>query len=329
MKLSVLLSKALMISAVAIQLSSLVNAQRPVGGGGRQSPSRPSPSSSRQTPTRQATQRQTPSRESASKQMPSKSNLGNNGNNNSVGGDRKANITNSGNKINNSGNKTNNIGSGNKKTNIDNSRKNINIDNSTNINIGSNNRGNNVVRRNNYRPYPRPPYVYGGYRYRCYNPFFYHPYTPFFWGPVWHPWGFFVAALATTAIIVSIENQQYHYDQGVYYVQSNGGYTVVQAPVGATITTLPPKSETVIVNETVNNYYYGGTYYEKSEKGYTVVPPTSGTIVENLPEGGKEVKLGDITYVKVGEVYYQPIQKNGKNMYEVVDVEEDDKKERP
>jgi hypothetical protein len=42
-----------------------------------------------------------------------------------------------------------------------------------------------------------------------------------------------------------------------------------------------------------------------------------------LPEGGEEVKLGDVTYVKVGETYYQPIQKNGKNMYEVVDVEAD------
>jgi hypothetical protein len=278
------------------------------------------PAVNRPTPSRSA-----PSRQMPSKQMPSKSGLGNKVGNNSAS-DRKANISNSGNKINNSGNKTNNFGSGNKKTNIDNSRKNINIDNSTNVNIGSNNRGNNVVRRNNFRPYPRPPYVYGGFRYRCYNPFFYHPYTPFFWGPVWHPWGFFVAALATTAIIVSIENQQYHYDQGVYYVQSNGGYTVVQAPVGATITTLPPKSETVIVNETVNNYYYGGTFYEKGEKGYTVVPPTAGTIVEHLPEGGKEVKLGDITYVKVGDIYYQPIQKDGKNMYEVVDVEEDDKK---
>ena len=79
------------------------------------------------------------------------------------------------------------------------------------------------------------------------------------------------------------ENQTYHYDQGTYYIESNGGYTVVQAPVGATIKVLPEGSETVVVNETTNNYYYGGTYYEEAEDGYTVVPPTAGTIVENLP----------------------------------------------
>jgi hypothetical protein len=119
---------------------------------------------------------------------------------------------------------------------------------------------------------------------------------------------------------VSVENQKYHYDQGIYYVQSGSGYTVVQAPVGATITTLPPNTQTVTVTETTNNYYYGGTYYEKSDKGYTVVPPTAGCVVESLPEGGVETKIGEVTYVKVGETYYQPIEKNGKNMYEVVEV---------
>lgn len=207
---------------------------------------------------------------------------------------------------------------------VDNSKKNVNInvDNSKNVNI-NNNRNTVVVRP--VRPYPRPPYVYGGRRYYAFHPYYYHPYRPFYWGPVWHPWGFFVATMATTAIIISIESQQYHYDQGVYYVATTGGYTVVQAPVGAVVTTIPPESQKVVVNETTYNYYYGGTYYDKTDKGYKVVAPTAGTIVESLPEGGKEEKIGDITYVKIGETYYQPIQKDGKNMYEVVLIEADTK----
>jgi hypothetical protein len=91
------------------------------------------------------------------------------------------------------------------------------------------------------------------------------------------------------------------------------------------VKTLPSGYETVVVDETsgVKNYYWGGTFYEKVSNGYKVVPPTSGTIVEHISDGGEEVKLGDITYVKLGETYYQPIQLNGKNVYEVVDVEED------
>ena len=239
---------------------------------------------------------------------------------------KAASVKSSGNNI-SAGNKTN-ISTGNKtnvsgnKVNIDNSKKNVNVnvDNSKNVNVHNNR---NTVVRHNSRPYARPPYRYGGRSYYCYHPYHYHPYRPFYWGPVWHPWGFFVATLATTAIIVSVQNQQYHYDQGVYYMPSNGGYTVVSAPIGATITTLPPSSQTVVVNETTNNYYYGGTYYEKDSKGYTVVAPTAGTVVENLPEGGEETKIGDVTYVKVGETYYQPIDQNGKNMYEVVQIEEE------
>lgn len=65
--------------------------------------------------------------------------------------------------------------------------------------------------------------------------------------------------MAATAIVVNANNQAYHYDQGVYYASSNGGYTVVSAPIGATITTLPEQTQTVVVNETTNNHYYGGT----------------------------------------------------------------------
>ncbi len=211
---------------------------------------------------------------------------------------------------------------GGNKVNVDKSRRNVNvnIDNSKHVNVNRNT----VVRSN--RVYARPPYRYGGMRFYAFRPYFYHPFRPFYWGPIWHPWGFFIATLATTAIIISIENQHYHYDQGVYYVQSGSGYTVVEAPVGATIKVLPEGAETV-KSETTNNYYYGGTYYDKVPEGFKVVPPTAGTVVEHLPEGAKEVKVGDQTFVKYGEVYYQPIQQDGKNMYEVVDVKEgeDDK----
>ena len=97
----------------------------------------------------------------------------------------------------------------------------------------------------------------------------------------------------------------------------------MQAPIGATVTTLPKETQKVKVSDTTNNYYYGGAFYEKSDKGYTVVPPTAGTIVSNLPEGGEETKVGDITYVVFGETYYQPVEVDGKNMYEIVEVKEE------
>ncbi len=225
------------------------------------------------------------------------------------------------------GNK-NNVSTGNKNNVSTGNRNNVNVNNNNNVNINNSKNVNVNVNKStvvvaNPRPYPRPPYAYGGHRYYAYHPYHYHPYTPYYYGPAFNPWGAVVVAIAATAVIVTVANQQYHYDQGVYYVSTGSSYTVVPAPVGATITTLPPGSQTVVVNETTNNYYYGGTYYEKKPEGYVVVPPTAGCVVENLPAGGKEVKVGEITYVKVGETYYQPIVKDGKDFYEVVEVKDD------
>jgi hypothetical protein len=127
--------------------------------------------------------------------------------------------------------------------------------------------------------------------------------------------------MAATAIVVSVNNAQYHYDQGVWYEPSSGGYTVVQAPVGGTVTTIPSGNQTVVVNNTTN-YYYGGAYYEKDGSKYEVVSPPAGAVIDNLPEGGEEVKIGDQTYVKFGETYYSPVTVDGKDKYEVVQIEE-------
>jgi hypothetical protein len=71
----------------------------------------------------------------------------------------------------------------------------------------------------------------------------------------------------------------------------------------------------------VNNYYYGNTYYEKSDGGYTVVAPTAGTLVDKIPAGGEEVTIGNVKYVKFGEIYYQPVKVDGKDKYEIALVE--------
>jgi hypothetical protein len=228
------------------------------------------------------------------------------------------------------GNRDGNRGSGDRGSGDRGSGNRVNVDKSrgdVNVNI-NNSRNTRVVASS--RAYVRPPYRYGGWGYYCHRPYFYHPYRPFYWGPVWHPWGWFAATIATTAIIVSIsdndqgDDNQVYYDQGVYYVKKDGGYEVIQAPVGATVESLPKETEKVKVDETTDNYYYGGAYYEKSEMGYTVVPAVAGTIVPHLPEGGEEVKIGDVTYVQFGETYYQPIQVDGQDMYEIVEVRKEE-----
>jgi len=179
------------------------------------------------------------------------------------------------------------------------------------------------IRRNTFvrpapRPYVRAPYVFHGHSYYAYHPYRYHHYVPFGFGVGFYPFGVFFGTLAATAVLVPWADYNYYYDTGVWYLPSESGYTVVTAPVGAFVTSLPPGA--TLVDPTTYTYYYGGTYYQRTSGGYIVVAPRAGTVVEYLPAGGEEVTIGDQTYVRIGETYYQPIQIDGRNMYEVVEV---------
>jgi len=175
----------------------------------------------------------------------------------------------------------------------------------------------NTVVRPAPRPYARPPYAHAGRRYYAYHPYAYHRYAPYSWGPAFHPFGFVAATVAATAIAVTLANEQYQYDQGVWYAPApSGGYAVVPAPLGATVVELPPGALMV----SPSTYYYGGTYYEQGAGGYVVVAPEAGTVVDQLPPGGEEVTIGSQSYVKFGETTYQPFEEDGQPKYEVVQV---------
>jgi hypothetical protein len=174
-----------------------------------------------------------------------------------------------------------------------------------------------------HRPeYSRPPYVWGGRRYYSYNPYFYHPYRPYFYGPYFHPLGFFIGGLAATAIILSVEDQQYAYDRGVYYQRRNDGYVVVAPPIGAHINTLPDGYATVTLGDNSTFYYFAGTFYIDNGTDFEVVDAPAGAVVYNLPQGCTTVNAGDITYFQYNNTLFQPIVINGTNAYEVVEAQQ-------
>jgi hypothetical protein len=179
------------------------------------------------------------------------------------------------------------------------------------------------LRRNTFvrpapRPYVRAPHVYGGRRFYAYHPYAFHRYRPFYFGPRFFPFGTFVVTLGAGAAVVGSGDASYYYDEGVWYLPDNDGYDVVSAPVGATIVALPAGATAV----TDDVYYYGGVYYQRGSDGYTVVTPMAGTVVDNLPPGGEVVTLGDQTFVRFGDTYYQPISVDGQDKWEVVQIQQ-------
>jgi hypothetical protein len=182
------------------------------------------------------------------------------------------------------------------------------------------NHNNTYVRRNDVRSYNYAPYYWGGYNYYGYYPYAYHPYAPYYWGGGWYPWGFVTGALSGAAIAVALDGGNYYYDNGAWYVDDEGAYTVVQAPVGGGIQSLPSDAQMVTVNG-ATYFYYGGAFYQQISGSYVVVAPPAGAIVDHLPPGAEVVQLGDRSYYKVGATYYQPVLVNGVDKFEVVQVE--------
>jgi hypothetical protein len=206
------------------------------------------------------------------------------------------------------------------------------------INGGSRNFGNHDLSRNNapnprenvpVRPAPEtrpnPRFHVNVNVYHSHNqPFHaysYHPYHPYYWGHSWHPVGFFLRSLAADAFLFSLANQQYYYDEGVYYAPaSGGGYTAIPAPIGAIVNQLPPGFETLTVGEDYF-YYYGGDFYVATQDNrYQVVQAPFGAVVTQIPDGAVEQDINGQSYLVYNNVYYQPISQNGQDAYEVVQV---------
>jgi hypothetical protein len=151
------------------------------------------------------------------------------------------------------------------------------------------------------------------------RPYAFHPYHPYYWGPHWHPFGFFLSALTANAIRISIANQYYYYDDGCYYLPSNGGYDVVAPPIGAVISYLPDGYETIDLDDG-EYYYYAGAFYISTGNGYQVVPAPPGAIVSQLPDGATSQNVNGETLFVYNNTYYAPISQDGQDAYQVVPV---------
>ncbi len=129
--------------------------------------------------------------------------------------------------------------------------------------------------------------------------------------------------MATTAIIISLNNQPYYYDYGVYYVEADGGYNAVPPPTNIIVNTLPEGMETLKLNDDTF-YYFGGAFYTKSGDDYQVIDAPDGAVIKNLPDGAEEQEISEQIYVVYHNTYYQPLLQDGENLYQVVSMEATD-----
>ncbi len=115
--------------------------------------------------------------------------------------------------------------------------------------------------------------------------------------------GVAIATLPRGYTTVYVGTTSYYYYDGVYYVSSSSGYTVVHAPTRVVVKTIPASYKVVYVGPR-RYYYYGGTYYiVNSSSEYVVVEAPAGAMIYELPEGAKPMTIHDDRYYFYGGTY--------------------------
>jgi len=165
--------------------------------------------------------------------------------------------------------------------------------------------------RTNVNVYHREGYGFG------YHPYIYHPYHPYYWGPNWHPFGYFIGALGIGAFAFTLANQNYYYNEGVYYEPFNSGYRVINAPIGAIVNSLPDGYESIDMGDQ-NFFYYGGSFYVEVQGGYQVIQAPYGAVVSQIPEGAVERNLNGQSVLVYNNTYFLPISQDGQDAYQVI-----------
>jgi hypothetical protein len=142
-------------------------------------------------------------------------------------------------------------------------------------------------------------------------------------------------------------SDQYYYSDGLYYMQQDNDYTVVEPPIGAVINTLPAKAQSIAING-MQYYELNGIYYQPITKDdgtlvyqiagkdgelntaeeAAIAPedlPQVGDLVDHLPEGFKIIRLNGQRYYVSQEGYYfqDAVDTNGDKVFKIVGTPND------
>ncbi len=97
---------------------------------------------------------------------------------------------------------------------------------------------------------------------------------------------------------IAVGPRNYYYNAGTFYVRSRRGYSIIQAPVGARIRTLPVGFAQLSFGG-LNYYYFNGTYfrYFPDQHVYIVVEnPSNAQNVSNLKLDQVKLYNGSVLY---------------------------------
>jgi hypothetical protein len=124
-------------------------------------------------------------------------------------------------------------------------------------------------------------------------------------------------SLADGAETVKVESKTYYYAEWSFWEKtSDGGYVVVDAPVGAEVATLPDEAikhtEGDVVLYQFDNLYLTEGKNSSGKKVYRVEPQPAEEEIDSIPEGSVSFVADEETYYYVNFAFYVKYEENGK-----------------
>ncbi|AQQ69007.1 hypothetical protein Mag101_16225 [Microbulbifer agarilyticus] len=177
----------------------------------------------------------------------------------------------------------------------------------------------------------------------AYGPRYRPVYGRGYWGPRYRgpriSVGVTVPILPAGYVNLAVGGVPYYYSGGYYYRPAPRGFVVVNAPLGAAVLTLPGSAVRVQIGG-LTYYQYGASYYQwrPHMNRYVVVPApvatvaaapvvgvtqqaySPGQVVNELPVGYTAEVINGIQYYRYGGHYFMPTQRDGREVYVVVQV---------
>ena len=140
------------------------------------------------------------------------------------------------------------------------------------------------------------------------------------------PVGHHADSLADGAETVKVDNKTYYYaDWSFWEKASGGGYVVVDAPVGAEVSTLPDEATKHTEGEVVlyqfDNLYLTEDKSSSGKKIYRVEPQPAEEEIDAIPSGSPSFVADGETYHYVDYNFYVAYEENGKRGYVVGEPE--------
>jgi hypothetical protein len=127
------------------------------------------------------------------------------------------------------------------------------------------------------------------------------------------------------SLLIPRQAGDYYYRDGIFFsksLNSNRRFVIDKPCSGLRVPDIPASRNEYIVNGVSYYYYYGTFYiYDASTSEYVVVTPPVGLVVNSMPAYAMKIVINDNSYYVVDNVLYKAIRSEGKEKYEVTNLD--------